>query len=86
MTTTPGRGWIFNGGKAQLSALGFDLHDDPTDDPGHFLVALGPGFLANGWDLKSWAATRPGIDEGDRTTWHELTRVLYDAAEAASKA
>lgn len=75
---------MFKGGKGQLRALGFDVHDDPTDDPGHFLVEPGPGLIARGWILKDWAATRPHIDENDRATWYELTRLLYDAADPAS--
>jgi hypothetical protein len=72
---------VVPGGKAQLHALGFETQDDPAaDDPGHFLVRPGPGLLAKGWTLVDWAASRPALDENDRSTWHELTQLLYDAA------
>jgi hypothetical protein len=84
LTITPGKGWMLAGGKDQLHALGFETQDDPTsDDPGHFLARPGAGFIANGWTLTAWAATRPSLDENDRSTWHELTKILYDAATPA---
>jgi hypothetical protein len=75
---------MFSGGKDQLRALGFETSDDPTsNDPGHFVVRPGGGFTARGWTLTAWAATRPNLNEGDRSTWHELTKILYDAATPA---
>lgn len=84
LTTTPGKGWMFPGGKDQLHALGFETQDVPTgDDPGHFLLRPGTGFIAQGWKLTAWAATRPHLLEADRSTWHELTKILHDAATPA---
>lgn len=72
---------MFPQGKDQLQALGFETQDEPTDDdPGHFLLRPGAGFTAQGWTLTAWAATRPQLLETDRATWHELTKILYDAA------
>jgi hypothetical protein len=81
MSTTPKRGWTFSSGTAQLRNLGFELDPDSTDaDPGHFVLRPGLGHVARGWTLDNWAATRLGINESDPSTWHDLTRILHDAA------
>lgn len=82
VSTTPGGGWVFSGdGKATLRGLGFEIEDDPSArDPCHFLVRPGSSHRSRGWTLAAWAATRDTMDNANRATWHELTKILRDAA------
>jgi hypothetical protein len=82
LTTTETKKVRFPGGKSRLTSLGFELEDDPTtDDPCHLLLRPGPGHISRGWTLERWAATRDTLDPNDSSTWHELTRILYDNSE-----
>ncbi len=55
---------------------GFEVRLDPLlDDPGHCLIRPGP---SQNTTLEKWALTRSGLDQNDRTTWHDLTQLLYD--------
>jgi len=81
-TETPSKGWKFPGGIEAIKGAGFETQPDPTDDdPLHFLVRPGPSHIARGLTLQSWADSRDAIDEGNPSTWHELTRLLRSIAE-----
>jgi RHS repeat-associated protein len=81
LSTTPGSGWVFPGGKSQLVSLGFELEDAPSVlDPGHFLVRPGPVQIALGYNLESWADSRLQVDENNPSTWYYLTALLRSAA------